>query len=147
MNPLRAEESLRLIFKRDMVDNPCTTFNGRRMVYFRDGIHEDIAFDHLIKNKVNGSRNNIEHHRAVRLHWIKPALEKALNSTKYLVFSHKRPGSDIRTYIYHKKMKHVVILEPNIEENEYYLVTSFRVVGNGIQKMKDRYNDRLSELY
>ncbi|MBK8927546.1 MAG: hypothetical protein IPM74_17005 [Crocinitomicaceae bacterium] len=139
--------SLTRIFVRDMVNFPCKEFNGRLMVYRRDPLDTERALDHLIKNKEEGKREFIDYKRASRLHWIKTFLEKGLTSKKYLVFSHQKPGETIRTYIYHRKMKHVVILEPNIEKNEYYLITSYRVYGDGITAMERQYQNRLPDLY
>lgn len=143
----QATFSLRLIFDRDMIKNPCKEFNGRTMIYARDPMDEDRAFEHLItKKEKDGSRKYIDYARARRLHWVKRFLEKGMSQNKYLVFSYNDPKEGIRTYIYHSKLKHVVILEPNLGKNEYYMITSYKVEGTGIDKILKFYENRLSEL-
>ncbi len=145
-SPDDAMASLRLIFNRDMINFPCKEFNGRVMVYTRDPLDAERQLNHLVKKKINGERKYIDNERAKRLHWVKYFLENALKRNKYWVFSYKHPKEGIRTYIYHKNLKFIVILEPNIDKNEYYLITAYYVLGTGIEDIKDLYAQKLPNI-
>lgn len=150
MSQNQAEESLMRIFQRDMIDNPCPNFNNKTLIYINDNsVHSiKVAFDHLIKNKQEGKRNNIDNKRAARLHWIKHFLENGIKENMgFWVFSHKMVNSNIRTYIFHKKSQFLIILEPNEKKGEYYLVTAHFREGSGLTDTKSQYQSRLSEIY
>ena len=138
--------SLRRIFDRDIINDPCKEFNGKKIVYVRDDSNADKVFKHLVMNSENGQREYIEGKRAERLHWIKPLLEKAHESAKYWIFSHEHPKHGLKTYIYHRKMKHVIILEPNLITGEYFFITAFKVYGTGINDIVEKHSERLENL-
>lgn len=139
--------SLGLIFERDMVTDPCLTFNEKKIVYFRDPFDKESIFDHLIKKTVNGRRNQIDLDRAKRIHWIKYFLVNSLRQNAgFMVFSYKSVEKNIRTYIYHKHHKFLVVLEPT-NNNEYVLITAHLRFDSGITEIKKRFKEKLPDIH
>ena len=148
MNPINLVDSLSMIFENDMVNNPCRTFNEKKVIYFQDPFDKQAIFDHLIKKKMNGSRQVIDVERAKRIHWIKYFIENSLKQgvNGFWVFSYKHLNENIRTYIYHKQTKFLVVLEPT-NNNEYILITAHLRAGDGITEIKRRYREKLPDLH
>ncbi|MES2286842.1 MAG: hypothetical protein V4547_14225 [Bacteroidota bacterium] len=142
--PAEVEAALMPVFLRDMVDHPCMHFNGKPIVYVRGPLDAQRAFNHLTKKEEDGGRKYFDFDRAKRLHWVKYFLEKGLTKNKFWVFSYVHPKHGLRTYIYHKKLKFVVILEPS--PNEYFLVSAFYVKGTGIESMEKKFANKLPNL-
>lgn len=144
-----AIESLKGVFKRDFIDNPCIEFMGKPIIYVREGNDETKVFKHVIMNEEYKKREFIDDKRAKRLHWVKTLLEKSQKSqgTKYWIFSHNHDKHGLKTYIYHRKLRHLVILEPNSDATGYFFTTAFQVTGTGIDDLRDKYENKLPDLY
>ena len=69
--------------------------------------------------------------RSERLHWIKTHIDEQVKDSNIEVFSvterNQRKRTDVvRTYIYNKKRKYVIVLEPQMRNgNSYYLLTVY----------------------
>lgn len=65
-----------------------------------------------------------------------------------LHFSVREPAG-VRTYIYDKNEKYVVILEPLRRVDEYYLLTAYHLTGKDAKRNKilKKYKRKLDELY
>lgn len=133
--------SLKRIFDRDIAENENFFYNGGRIYPIKsdDQIDMDREFHHLITEEVEETDENgkkIHHriydpYRSERLHWIKPHINKEVNDSNIIVFSIKernqRKRVDIvRTYIYNKTRKYVIVLEPQARNGKaYYLLTAY----------------------
>jgi len=62
-----------------------------------------------------------------------------------LIFSCKEPQG-IRTYIYDKAEKYVVILEPYRNKDEYYLLTAYHLTGRNNKKIENKYKRKLNDV-
>ena len=62
-----------------------------------------------------------------------------------LVFSCKEKQS-IRTYIYDKEQKYVIILEPYRNKDEYYLLTAYHLTGPNKKKIENKYKRKLEDV-
>jgi hypothetical protein len=145
---VEALQSLRRVFDRDFIKNPCTHFLGKEIIYVREDNTSDAVFDHITKKQEYGKRDLIDNKRAIRIHWIKTILEKAgeSKSKKYRVFSHYHTKHGLRTYIYHRNLKHLIILEPTPCKTKYYFITAYHVSGSGIDSLDKKYENRLPEI-
>ena len=65
-----------------------------------------------------------------------------------LQFSVKEPEG-VRTYIYDKTEKYVVVLEPLRKVNEYYLLTAYHLTGKDAKRNKilKKYKRKLNEIH
>lgn len=140
--------SLRRVFDRDFITNPCTHFLGKEIIYVREGNTNDQVFDHVTMKQEYGKRHLIDNKRAIRIHWIKTILEKAgtSKSKKYQVFSHVHPKHGLKTYVYHKNLKHLIILEPSECGQKYIFITAFHVSGSGLDEIRDKYDNKLPDI-
>lgn len=133
--------SLRKIFDRDIADNSNFFYNGFRIYPIKaEGILDmNREFTHLTTEEVedideNGKKNRhrvYDPHRSKRLHWIRVHIDNDVNDSNIIVFSVKernlRKRVDIvRTYIYNKTRKYVIVLEPQTRSRQsYYLLTAY----------------------
>jgi hypothetical protein len=158
-NPYQRKECLRKIFNRDIENNPSFKFRRKQIrPTKKEGEPSmDTLFGHLItrddkddKGKKLGTRS-FEMERSVRLHWVKPRTEE-LKNENVVVFSYedrvKNRGDVIRTYIYDKDEKYVVILEPQKSNMDYYLLTAYYLNEPGGEKqITKKLKKKLDEVH
>lgn len=145
--------SLMAIFNRDIRNNPNFKFSNKEIhpTPNDDGeIKVEELFDHLTKRIYDYTTRarEFDMHRAVRLHWVKYHIEK-IKKENMLYFSVKEPEG-LRTYIYDKDEKYVVVLEPLRNKSSYYLLSAHYLTGKDAKrdKIMTKYNKyRLDELY
>lgn len=145
---------LQKIYDRDIKDY-ILTFRGKRIYPTK---HENDSptfathFSHMTTKEFNDTDENgktikkrsFDIKRSERLHWVKPHIEETTKDNDIVVFSHNYPK--VRTYIWNKKEKYVVILEPQ-RRNAYYLLTAYYLdEKRGIKQMENNYKKRMSEI-
>ena len=133
--------SLQGIFDRDIANNDNFCFRGKRIYPIKsDGVVDmDRELLHLTTEEVEAideqgktfKRRIYDRYRSERLHWIRPHVEEKVKDSDILVFSVKERNqrkrqNTVRTYIYNKTRKYVIVLEPQIRNGEaYYLLTAY----------------------
>ncbi len=149
-NEQQRKESLLGIFNRDFIQNQHLNFRHKSIhpTPIDGEIKMEILFTHLttvIVDKENKKRE-FDIHRSVRLHWIRYHIEEK-KKDNMLVFSVKEPKG-MRTYIYDKDEKYVIILEPKRNLSEYYLLTAYYLRGRDAKRNKilKKYRRRLKEV-
>lgn len=137
------KKSLRGIFNRDIAENNNFSFRNNRIYPIKSDGNLDMEreFMHLItaEQEEADEQGNIvkrrvyDSFRSERLHWIKPHINEIIKDNSDIeVFSvvernkHKRVDV-IRTYIYNKTQKYVIVLEPQMRNDakSYYLLTAY----------------------
>ena len=123
-------KSLRGIFDRDIADYPIKS----------DGILDmDREFMHLTTEEIEEvdekgvvvKRRLYDSFRSERLHWIRAHTDGQVKDSDIVVFSvterNQRKRVDVvRTYIYNKTRKYVIVFEPQTRNgNSYYLLTAY----------------------
>ena len=152
---------MRGIFDRDIADNESFVYNGCRIYPIKsDGVLDmDREFSHLTTEEVEESdtdgnitrHRTYDPHRSVRLHWIKTHVDKHVDDSDIVVFSvkeRKKRSDIVRTYIYNKTRKYVIVLEPQYRNGRaYYLLTAYYLNKDyGEKQMKKKLKARLSEV-
>ena len=133
--------SLQGIFNRDIAENENFCFRGKRVYPIKsDGqIDMDRELLHLTTEEIEDideqgrtfKRRTFDRFRSERLHWIKPHVEEKVTDSDIVVFSvnernQRKRMNVVRTYIYNKTRKYVIVLEPQIRNGEsYYLLTAY----------------------
>jgi hypothetical protein len=155
--------SLRRIFDRDVVNNDKFYYNECRIYPIKsDGKFDiDREFTHLTTEEVEVSdeKGNItkrrvyDPYRAERLHWIRHHIEQKVRDSEILVFSVKERNLQkrtniIRTYIYNKTRKYVIVLEPQTRgHGAYYLLTAYYLNKEyGEKQIKKKLKAKLPEV-
>lgn len=137
------KKSLQGIFDRDIAENKNFNFRSKRIYPIKSDGNLDMSreFTHLTtveKEVLDEQGNSIKRRiydsfRSERLHWINPHIKEIIKDGSDIeVFSvkernqHKRVDV-IRTYIYNKTKKYVIVLEPQMRNNTnaYYLLTAY----------------------
>ncbi len=151
--------SLRRIFDRDIVENQNFLFCNKQIYPIKaDGKPDlDREFMHLTHHEVL-CEDGIAHRqydplRSERLHWIRTHVEDRTNDdSEIYVFSvqerDKKKRTDIvRTYIYNKTRKYVVVFEPQRNGTAYYLLTAYYIDQEAGEKaMMKRLKRRMDTL-
>lgn len=144
------KKSLQGIFKRDFINNT---------LYFRSKLVRptpkegqtamDVLFHHLTtcegdcKEKDEEKKREYDRFRSIRVHWIRHHIcEKTPEALD--IFS-TRDKQGIRTYIYDKTRRYVIVLEPR-KNDSYYLLTAYYLSGGGYYKIESKSKRRLSEI-
>lgn len=143
--------SLMGIFNRDIANNNNFHFRSKPIKPTPvDGeIKMSTLYTHLtceIEDKK--TRNRVfDIHRSKRLHWIRFHIEEQ-KKDNMLVFSVAEPDG-IRTYVYDKDEKYVIVLEPLRRKSEYYLLSAYYLRGKDLarDKFERKFKRRLPELY
>lgn len=146
--------SLKGIFDRDITDNENFCFRGKRIYPIKtDGeLDLDRELIHLTTEIVEGSENHraYDRFRSERLHWIRPHVEEKITDSDIVVFSvnerdQKKRENVVRTYIWNRTRKYVVVLEPQVRNgNAYYLLTAYYLNKDfGEKQMKKRLKRKL----
>lgn len=140
--------SLLGIFNRDICENVNFCFRNKPILPTpreNGKIEMENLFNHLTRkmvDKVSRSRE-FDLDRSVRLHWIRFHVEEKKQDNMFC-FSVKEPNG-IRTYIYDKDEKYVIVLEPLRDKTAYYLLTAYHLIGKDAarDKMLKKYENRL----
>lgn len=132
--------SLTRIFDRDIRNNAKFYFLNKP-IFPTPRENGEVAmqnlFNHLTRKKEIG---DVEKHRVFdmsrsrRLHWIKYHIEQN-KKEDMLIFSVDEPEG-IRTYIYDKTEKYVIVLEPGRQFDSYYLLTAYHLEGKDDKRNK-----------
>ncbi len=150
-NEFQRKQSLQSIFDRDISNNPNFSFRKKPIQPTpKNGeISMTTLFSHLTTVIVDRAirKRDFELDRSRRLHWIKFHLEEQKREDM-LCFSVQEPEG-IRTYIYDKVEKYVIVLEPLREINEYYLLTAYHLKGKDAKrnKMLQKHKRKLDEIH
>ncbi|RYM30837.1 hypothetical protein ERX46_17295 [Brumimicrobium glaciale] len=157
-SPFQRKESLMRIFNRDIADNSRFFFREKhiRPTKIEGESPMQTLFNHLTtrsdedeKGNKLGSRS-FEMARSIRLHWIKSHIEESTKETvEVFSYEDRVKGKDvIRTYIYNKTQKYVIILEPLRNTADYYLLTAYPLNERGGKKQIDKkFKRKLVEVY
>lgn len=157
-NEQERTKSLLGIFKRDIENNIGFSFRKKRLRPTKKEGEPSMQtlFNHLTtkndedeKGKKLRSRS-YEIHRSVRLHWVRFHIEER-KKDNVVVFSYEDRVDRkdvIRTYIYNKDEKYVIVLEPQRSNIDYYLLTAYYLnEKRGLKQMKQKYKNKLDEVY
>jgi hypothetical protein len=130
------------VFERDIVQNPAFEFRGKAIhPTSQEGqIPMETLYSHLttvMTDKATRKRE-FESMRSVRLHWVKHHIEE--QSPKHIDVFSVMESEGMRTYIYDKKEKYVIVLQPSRYEtrNEYYLLTAYNLRGGDGRKIENK---------
>ena len=140
-------DSLYVVFRRDIEDNPGFSFRTKRINPVKgDGDAMQILFKHLITEIVDKQtrKREFEIQRSRRLHWIRFHVEEQ-KIDHMLIFSVEEQAG-VRTYILDENQKYVIILEPYRNRQEYYLITAYYLEGDNIRKIRNKYRRRSDVL-
>lgn len=134
-------KSLRGIFDRDIADNENFIFRRKRIYPIKsDGVLDmDREFMHLTTEEIEDINENgvvVKHRlydsfRSERLHWIKAHTDEQVKDSDIVVFSvternQRKRVNVVRTYIYNKTKKYVIVFEPQSRNGDsYYLLTAY----------------------
>lgn len=143
--------SLLGVFNKDIANHANFNFRNKRITPTpADGVIKmETLFSHLTTEMVDKvTRKRVfEMHRSLRLHWVKFHIEEQ-KKDDMLYFSVAEPEG-IRTYIYDKSEKYVVILEPLKNKDEYYLITAYHLIGRDAMRDKiiKKYKRKLNQVF
>ena len=154
--------SLRGIFNRDIEENNNFSFRAKRIYPIKaDGIADmDRQFMHLtcegvIEEDAKGNKypkRVFDKDRSMRLHWILHHIEERLPD-KITVFSVeerniKERKDVIRTYVYDKDEKYIIVLQPQRTGNSYFLLSAYYLNRSyGVKEIEKKLKKKLSEIY
>lgn len=145
-------KSLQGIFNRDIRENKTFSFINKPVhpTPNEDGdLKMDTLFDHLTRVTVDKAtrKREFDIHRSVRLHWVRYHIEQQ-KKANMLLFSVQEPEG-IRTYIYDKDEKYVIVLEPLRDSTAYYLLSAYHLRGKDAQrdKMMKKFKRKESTVY
>jgi hypothetical protein len=146
----QCKESLKGIFDRDITNNPSFKFRTKLITPTpKDGeIPMETLYSHLTTKVIDKKTRQraFDIHRSQRLHWVKYHINEK-KEDNMLCFSVKEPEG-IRTYVYDKDEKYVIVLEPKHNNTIYYLLTAYHLRGKDAQRNKilRKYKRRLHEV-
>ena len=156
-------ESLKGIFERDIAENDNFVFKGKRIYPIKsDGVLDmEREFLHLTTEEIDDAdaegntvkRRVYDSFRSERLHWIKTHVDETVSDSDIIVFSvqerNQRKRMDIiRTYIYNKTRKYVIVFEPQTRNGKaYYLLTAYYLNKNyGEKQIKKKLKVKLDNI-
>lgn len=149
LNPHQRTLSLKGVFDRDFTDKQPVIFNKKQVVPcpLNGTIEMNTLFAHLTTVVVDKKTNSRDYdlQRSKRLHWVRFHIDSRKTSNM-LFFTVKEPNG-LRTYLYDDDEKYVIVFEPRIKANVYFLLTAYHLEGKDAQrdKIKKKYARRLSE--
>jgi hypothetical protein len=162
LSPANRNLSLRGIFNRDIEDNPDFSFRKKRIYPVKsDGKPDmDRQFMHLTCEEVmeenelgnKYSKRVFDKDRSMRLHWIRHHIEERLPD-KIEVFSveerdMRKRQNVIKTYIYDKDEKYIIVLEPQRLGTSYYLLSAYYLNREyGVKEIQKKQKKKLPEIY
>lgn len=150
-NEYQRKQSLRAVFDRDITNNTNFKFNSKAIQPTpKDGVIKmDTLYTHLttVITDYKTKKREFDRYRSERLHWVKFHID-GKKEDDVLHFSVKEPEG-IRTYIYDKAEKYVIVLEPLRKVEAYYLLTAYHLHGKDAKRNKilKKYKRRLNELH
>lgn len=156
-------ESLKGIFERDIADNDNFAFKGKRIYPIKsDGVLDmEREFLHLTTEEIDDAdaegnivkRRVYDSFRSERLHWIKTHIDENVSDSDIIVFSvqernQRKRMNIIRTYIYNKTRKYVIVFEPQTRNGKaYYLLTAYYLNKNyGEKQIKKKLKAKLDDI-
>lgn len=161
LNEQQRTESLQRIFKRDIEENLGLNFRTKTIRPIKgEEPAMVLLFRHLTTEKIEAEDENgkkyprriFEMDRSQRLHWVKYHLEER-KKENIEVFSveerdQKKRKDIIRTYIYDKEQKYIIVLDPQRTQQDYYLLTAYYLNKDyGERKIKKLMKKKLPELH
>lgn len=142
--------TLKGVFDRDFTNNQPINFNGRQVIPCpQDGnIEMATLFRHLTTVKINyeTGQREYEKERSRRLHWVRFHID-GKKQDNMLFFSVKEPDG-LRTYLYDVTEKYLIVFEPRINSNVYFLLSAHYIQGKDAQrnKISKKYKRRLPNV-
>lgn len=156
LNEFDRTKSLRAIFDRDIIENDKFIFNNKQIypVKTDEKFDLDRVFRHLITVDEDDKSKQREYdsYRSERLHWIRTHIDKNVMDSELTFFcadyrDRSKRVTLVRTYIYNKKRKYVVVLEPQRNNTAYYLLTAYYLnKKQGIKQIEANLKKRLPYL-
>ncbi len=148
MNEYSRKQSLRAVFDRDITHNTSFKFRGKQIRPTKQEGEPPMQtlFRHLTTREDKDEEGNktgersFEMARSVRLHWVKHHIDE-LKKDNVEIFSYEdriNRKDVIRTYIYDKDEKYVIILEPQRSGSDYYLLTAYHLNEPGGKKQIEK---------
>jgi hypothetical protein len=150
LSPRDRNETLLGVFNHDITTHRNFSFRGKKITPTpEDGqLKVDTLFRHLTTVIVDKKtrKREFEIHRSHRLHWVKYHIEEK-KQNNMVCFSVKEPEG-LRTYIYDKDEKYVIVLEPKHNNTIYYLLTAYHVKGKDAKrdKIMKKYKRKLNDV-
>ncbi len=150
LSTYQCKVSLRGVFDRDIINNKSFKFRNKQITPTpKDGeISMETLYSHLTTKVIDKKtrQRTFDIHRSQRLHWVKHHINEK-KPDNMLCFSVKEPEG-VRTYIYDKEEKYVIVFEPKYENTIYYLLTAYHLRGKDDKRNKimRKYKRRLIEL-
>jgi hypothetical protein len=142
--------SLKGVFGEAFINRQPIQFNNKKVIPCpTDGVIEmDTLFRHLttvITDRATNKRE-FEMSRSKRLHWVRYHID-CKKKDNMMLFTVKEPEG-LRTYLYDVDEKYVIVFEPKINQNVYFLLTAYYLEGKDAQrdKIAKKYKRRLAEL-
>lgn len=161
LNEQQRAESLQRIFKRDIEENHGLNFRTKTIRPIKgEEPAMVLLFRHLTTEEIEVEDENgkkypkrfFEMDRSQRLHWVRYHLEER-KKENVEVFSveerdQKKRKDIIRTYIYNKEEKYIIVLDPQRTLRDYYLLTAYYLNKEyGEKKIKKLMKKRLPKLH
>lgn len=150
LNEQKRLASLKGVFDKDFTNKQPVYFNQKQLIPCpNDGkIEMDTLFRHLttvITDRATNKRE-FEMSRSKRLHWVRYHID-GKKKNNMLLFTVKEPEGH-RTYLYDDDEKYVIVLEPKIKQNVYFLLTAYYLEGKDAQrdKIKKKYKRRIADV-
>lgn len=140
-------KSLSGIFQRDFIDStPCFRTKTVRPTPKEGKDTMDVLLHHLTTCTTNRDKSSREYDRdrAIRVHWVRHHICE--NSPDKLDVFSIREKTGVRTYLWDKNERYVVILEPK-DNDTYYLLTAYYVSRANWYKIENKSRRRLPEVY
>jgi hypothetical protein len=143
-------KSLKGVFDRDFTNSQPIYFNGRKVIPCpqEGAIEFETLFRHLTTVKIDykTGKREFDKERSKRLHWVKYHIDQK-KQNNVLLFSVKEPEG-LRTYLYDEDENYVIVLEPRVNANVYFLLSAHYIEGKDAQrnKIKKKYNRKLKEV-
>ena len=154
--------SLYNIFKRDIEDQVSLKFSGKFIKPIKKEGEDEmkILFTHLTCEDIeedDGSgrlykKRYFEIDRSRRLHWLLPHFEEKIND-EIIIFSaeerdQKRRVDVIKTYIYNRTHKYIIVLLPQRAPDYYFLLTAYHLnKPEGAKTIERKLKKRLNEVH
>jgi hypothetical protein len=108
----------------------------------------ETLFRHLTTVKIDykTGQREYEKERSKRLHWVKHHIDgKKPNN---MLFFTVKESEGLRTYLYDEEEKYVIVFEPRVNKNVYFLLSAHYIQGKDAQrdKIKKKYRRKLTEV-
>lgn len=142
--------SLKGVFDRDFANNQPIHFNGRKVIPCPENGTIEMAtlFRHLTTVKIDyqTGKREFDKERSKRLHWVKYHID-GKKQDNMMFFTVKEPEG-LRTYLYDVHESYVIVLEPRVNRNVYFLLSAHYIQGKDAQrdKMKKKYKRKLQDV-